>query len=90
LSDEAVDGLSFPSKEELLTYLRKTFSRTVEFIEKLDARFPVYKSIADQELEEALANIRWHLYYYLMHDCRHPGMTEALKGLQTGKGSASA
>jgi hypothetical protein len=90
LSDEAVEGLNFPSKEEMLTYLRKAFSRTIEFIEKLDARYPVHEPIADQELEKALADIRWHLYYYLMHDCRHLGMIEALKGLQTGKGSASA
>jgi hypothetical protein len=32
-----MNGLSFPAKEEMIAYLRKTFSRTEEFIEKLDS-----------------------------------------------------
>ena len=90
LSDEAADGLIFPVKEEMLAYLRKTFSRTEEFIEKFDARYPGSESITDEELHKAITDIRWNLYYYLMHHCRHLGMMEALKGLLTGKGSAAA
>lgn len=90
LSDEAADGLSFPTKDEMLAYLRRTFSRTEEFVEKFDARYPGSESITDPELHKKLSDIRWHLYYYLMHHCRHLGMMEALKGLLTGRGSAAA
>jgi hypothetical protein len=90
LSDEAADGLLFPSKDEMMAYLRKTFLRTEEFIEKFDARYPVSERIVDEELYKNLSDIRWNLYYYLMHHCRHLGMMEALKGLLTGKGSAAA
>lgn len=90
LSDDEVEGLVFPSKEEMLSYLRKTFARTEEFIEKLDLKFPGFERITDESLHKKLVDVRWHLYYYLMHDNRHLGMMEALKGLLTGKGSASA
>ena len=90
LSDQAVDGLVFPTKEEMIAYLRKTFSRTEEFIEKFDARYPASDVITDEALHKTLTDIRWNLYYYLMHHCRHLGMMEALKGLLTGKGSAAA
>ena len=90
LKDEEADGLIFPSKEELMAYLRKTFSRTEEFVEKFDAQFPASTPISDDDLTKKLSDIRWNLYYYLMHHCRHLGMMEALKGLLTGKGSAAA
>lgn len=90
LSDEAVDGLNFPPKDEMLAYLRKTFTRTEEFIEKFDARYPASGPVPDESLHKTLTDIRWHLYYYLMHHCRHLGMMEALKGLLTGRGSAAA
>lgn len=90
LSDEAADGLVFPAKEELIAYLRKTFSRTEEFIEKFDTRYPGSESITEEALHKMITDIRWNLYYYLMHHCRHLGMMEALKGLLTGKGSAAA
>jgi hypothetical protein len=90
LSDEAADSLVFPSKEEMLAYLRKTFTRTEEFIEKFDARYPISERIVDEKLHKKLSDIRWNLYYYLMHHCRHLGMMEALKGLLTGRGSAAA
>ncbi|HVF26362.1 MAG TPA: hypothetical protein VNA23_10760 [Anaerolineales bacterium] len=59
-------------------------------IEKFDAQYPASESIEDSELHKKLSDIRWNLYYYLMHHCRHLGMMEALKGLLTGKGSAAA
>src|SRR5688500_7928090 len=90
LSDEAVDGLSFPAKEEMITYLRKSFTRTEEFIRKFDARYSAPESIADETLHKTISDIRWNLYYYLMHHCRHLGMMEVLKGLLTGRGSAAA
>jgi len=90
LSDEVADGLNFPAKDEMMAYLQKTFLRTEEFIEKFDSRYPSSELIADEELHKKLTDIRWNLYYYLMHHCRHLGMMEALKGLLTGKGSAAA
>ena len=90
LSDEAAKGLVFPARGEMIDYLQKTFSRTEEFIEKFDARYPVSEQIEAEELQKKLYDIRWNLYYYLMHHCRHLGMMEALKGLLTGKGSAAA
>ena len=90
LSDEAADELSFPSKTEMLSYLQKTFTRTEEFIGKFDSHYPVSEQIGDEELCKKLSEIRWNLYYYLMHHCRHLGMMEALKGLLTGTGSAAA
>lgn len=90
LSDEAADGLVFPSKDEMLAYLRKTFLRTEEFIEKFDTRYPASERIDAEGLHKTLSDIRWNLYYYLMHHCRHLGMMETLKGWLTGKGSAAA
>ena len=90
LSDEAADCLIFPVRDEMIAYLRKTFTRTEEFIEKFDARYPASGSIPDEALHKTITDIRWNLYYYLMHHCRHLGMMEALKGLLTGKGSAAA
>jgi hypothetical protein len=90
LSDDIAESMSFPSKAEMLSYLQKTFARTEEFIEKFDTRYPPSEKVEDEALLKELTTIRWHLYYYLMHHCRHLGMMEALKGLLTGKGSAAA
>ena len=60
LSDEAVDGLTFPAKEEMIAYLRKTFTRTEEFIEKFDARYPGSEPIADEDLHKTITDIRWN------------------------------
>jgi hypothetical protein len=82
--------LVFPAKEEMIAYLRKAFSRTEKFIEKFDARYPGSDPIGDEGLQKTITDIRWNLYYYLMHHCRHLGMMEALKVLLTGRGSAAA
>jgi len=87
LSDEDADHLSFPAKDELLAYLQKALFRTEEFIEKLDSRYPVSESLNEQ-IHKTILEIGRNLYYYIMHHCRHLGMMEALKGLQTGKGTA--
>lgn len=89
LSDEEMEGLIFPSKEEMLVYLRKTFTRTEEFIEKFDARFPGSEPIPDAEQHQSVNELRWHICYYLLHHSRHLGMMEALKGLLLGRGSAA-
>jgi hypothetical protein len=63
LSDEAADSLSFPSKDVMMVYLRKTFLRTEEFVENFDARYPGSEPVADEELRKKLSDIRWNLYY---------------------------
>jgi len=90
LSDDIANSLAFPAKAEMMSYLQKTFSRTEEFLEKFDKRYAQFEKVDDEELLKKLTTIRWNLYYYLMHHCRHLGMMEALKGLLTGKGSAAA
>ena len=44
---------------------------------------------AEGDYDKAVEIIRRNLLEYLAHDCRHLGMMECLKGLQTGFGSAT-
>jgi oligopeptide/dipeptide ABC transporter ATP-binding protein len=41
------------------------------------------------ELRKSIEMTRLNLLVFLTHDCRHLGMMECLKGLQTGFGSAT-
>jgi hypothetical protein len=59
-----------------------------QFVELLDERYPNFENM-DHELQKKLENIRLNLLVFLSHDCRHLGMMECLKGLQTGFGSAT-
>jgi hypothetical protein len=43
----------------------------------------------DEEFRKKIEIIRLNLLIFLSHDCRHLGMMECLKGLQTGFGSAT-
>jgi hypothetical protein len=43
----------------------------------------------DDDLRKKIEMIRFNLLVFLTHDCRHLGMIECLKGLQTGFGSAT-
>lgn len=88
LSDEAAATLPIPEKDELLAYLRNSYQAIEEFIERLDSRYPTLEN-ADEELQRKIEMIRLNLLVFLTHDCRHLGMVECLKGLQTGFGSAT-
>lgn len=88
LSDEAVETLPIPRKEELVDYLQRSYDAVEEFVERLDERYPNFDDV-DDELKKKLQNIRLNLLVFLTHDCRHLGMMECLKGLQTGFGSAT-
>lgn len=88
LSDEVAAALPLPPKDELLDYLRRAYARLEAFLEQLDTRYARDEAAAD-ELRPRLANIRLNVLVFLAHDCRHLGMMECLKGLQTGFGSAT-
>lgn len=88
LSDEAAAALPIPNKEELLDYLYTSYKAIEVFVEQLDTKFSNFANV-DEELGKAVELIRLNLLEYLAHDCRHLGMMECLKGLQTGFGSAT-
>jgi len=88
LSDEVAANLPIPQKEELLSYLRCSYKAIEEFVELLDTRHPTFEGM-DDELHRKVEMIRLNLLVFLTHDCRHLGMMECLKGLQTGFGSAT-
>ena len=88
LSDEDAANLPIPKKEELLGYLRSLYEAIEQFIELLDTCYPNFENV-DEELKKKIEMIRLNLLVFLSHDCRHLGMMECLKGLQTGFGSAT-
>lgn len=88
LSDETAASLPIPKKDELLAYLQRSYEALEDFIEEIDSVFPNYESM-EQKLKKNIEMIRYNLLVFLTHDCRHLGMMECLKGLQTGFGSAT-
>ncbi|HSL27949.1 MAG TPA: DinB family protein [Anaerolineales bacterium] len=88
LTDDVAATLPIPAKDELLGYLRNSYQAIEDFIELLDTRYPTFENI-DEELQKKIEMIRLNLLVFLTHDCRHLGMMECLKGLQTGFGSAT-
>jgi hypothetical protein len=88
LSDEVAATLPIPKKDELLAYLRNSYEAIECFIEALDTKYPNLEGM-DEELKKKIEMVRLNLLVFLSHDCRHLGMMECLKGLQTGFGSAT-
>ena len=88
LSDEAAATLPIPPKEELLGYLRGSYEAIEAFVEQLDTKYSSFEGV-EEELQKKIERIRLNLLVFLTHDCRHLGMMECLKGLQTGFGSAT-
>ena len=88
LTDEVAATLPIPAREELLGYLRNSYQAIEDFIQLLDTRYPTFEN-TDEELQKKIEMIRLNLLVFLTHDCRHLGMMECLKGLQTGFGSAT-
>jgi hypothetical protein len=88
LSDELAATLPIPPKDELIDYLRRSYEAIEVFVQMLDERYPTFEEV-DEEMSRKLQNIRLNLLVFLSHDCRHLGMMECLKGLQTGFGSAT-
>lgn len=88
LSDEAASTLPIPPKDELMEYLERSYQNLETFVQMLDERYPTFEGL-DDDLKKKLQNIRLNLLVFISHDCRHLGMMEVLKGLQTGFGSAT-
>ena len=88
LSDDVAATLPIPKKDELLGYLRSSYEAIECFIEALDTKYPNFEAM-DEELKNKIEMVRLNLLVFLTHDCRHLGMMECLKGLQTGFGSAT-
>jgi len=88
LSDEVASTLPIPTKAEVVDYLKRSYDSLEGFIEKLDVRYSTFVEL-DESMTKKLENIRLNLLVFLTHDCRHLGMMECLKGLQTGFGSAT-
>lgn len=88
LSDEAAAALPIPVKDELLDYLHASYKAIEAFVQLLDTKYSNFETM-DEELKKVVETIRLNLLEYLAHDCRHLGMMECLKGLQTGFGSAT-
>lgn len=88
LPDEVAAALPIPAKDVLLGYLRQSYRDLEQFLALLEERYPV-DAIVDPALTPRLVRIREAVLNFLTHDCRHLGMMEVLKGLQTGFGSAT-
>ena len=88
LSDEVAATLPIPPRDELLEYLRSSYTVLEDFIELLDTQYSSFENL-DEERTKKVQKIRLNLLVFLTHDCRHLGMMECLKGLQTGFGSAT-
>lgn len=88
LTDEVAATLPIPKKEEVIDYLHRSYGSLEEFIQLLDERYPTFDGM-DEVLLRKIQNIRINLLIFVSHDCRHLGMIECLKGLQTGFGSAT-
>jgi hypothetical protein len=88
LKDEVAAVLPIPPKSELLAYLQQAYADIETFIEQFDAKYADFTNV-DEELAGKIQNVRLNLLVFLTHDCRHLGMMECLKGLQTGFGSAT-
>jgi hypothetical protein len=89
LTDEIASTLPIPAKADVLAYLRGSYAELEAFVERLDRRFPAGTDIPDPDLARRLGTVRINVLNFLTHDCRHLGMMEVLKGLQTGFGSAT-
>jgi len=57
-------------------------------IDRLDARYQTFENVNDEQRKK-IEMTRLNLLVFLTHNCRHLGMMECLKALQTGFGSAT-
>lgn len=88
IPDEIAASLPLPPKAELLDYLQRAYAQIDRFVEQLDERYASLEGV-EPSLQTAVGRIRLNLLVFLLHDGRHLGMMECLKGLLTGFGSAT-
>ena len=88
MTDDDAAHLDLPAKDVILGYARQAFAladQTVEEMDKLILNFDQ----TDQELKEAVLTVNQWIMEHLIHDNRHLGMIECLKGFLTGRGTAT-
>ena len=88
LTDDVASTLPIPERSEVLGYLRRSYAELETFVRLVDERYPTAGGL-DPEFGLRVGRIRINVLNFLTHDCRHLGMMEVLKGLQTGFGSAT-
>jgi len=88
LTDDVAASLPIPPKPELLGYIRRSYADLEAFVTLVDERYPSAEEL-DPAFATRVSRIRLNVLNFLTHDCRHLGMMEVLKGLQTGFGSAT-
>jgi len=88
MTDDGAGHLDLPAKDVILGYARQAFAladQTVEEMDKLILNFDQ----TDQELKEAVLTVNQWIMEHLIHDNRHLGMIECLKGFLTSRGTAT-
>ena len=88
MTDDDAAHLALPAKEVILEYARRTFAIAEQTVEKIDDLILNFDQ-TDQELQEAVLTVHQWVMEHLTHDNRHLGMIECLKGLLTGRGTAT-
>ncbi len=88
LGEAAADQLPIPPRDELIDYLRRAYQAMENIVNRLDERYPTFENLAETQ-QKKLRNIRQNVVGFYMHDDRHLGMMECLKGQQGLKGSAT-
>jgi hypothetical protein len=91
MPDEVAANLPFPSKSELLAYLRQVFVAAEQAVKAIDER-EFQAAEQPQPLTEGIwgeSVVGDAVVTHLTHTNRHLGMIECLAGLQTGAGTAT-
>jgi len=91
MDDAVAIRLPFPHKDEILSYLQRTFSAAEQAVRAVDDQ-----QFQEIELPQPLTEGIWGgntvgraIVAHLAHDNRHFGMIECLYGLQSGHGTAT-
>jgi hypothetical protein len=91
MSESIAAGLTFPPKETLLAYLRRTFAAVDNSLNAVDE-----EQFGETERQQPLTEGIWGestvgdaILSHLVHDNRHLGAMECLVGIQSGAGSAT-
>jgi hypothetical protein len=91
MSELVASELVFPTKEQLVTYVRRAFAAASRAISAIDA-----EQFDEAEQLQPLTRDIWEegtvggaIFGHLIHDARHLGAIECLIGLQSGHGSTT-
>ncbi len=85
-------NIPLPDKEAILAYARRALSAADEIAEKVDELFRQLQDPddeSDEKTRKTILGARRAIIDFMGHDNRHLGMMEGLKGVLTGKGTAT-